>query len=374
MKRITAFVAGLALALSSAAATLAPIQLLNPAGSTAGQAIVSSGPSSAPAWSTVTAGSLAPIAANTVLGNFTGSSAAPAAFAVASCSTANSALKYTSGTGLSCGTTFALTSGNLSQFAATTSAQLAGVLSDETGTGVAVFSASPALTGTPTAPTAAAGTSTTQIATTAFTRTEFAAPPAIGNTTPNTGAFTTLSASSTVSGAGFTSLFASPPAIGGTTPAAGAFTTLSASSNAKVIAGNAGGQSIASGGSGTVLTTWAETLDVGSAFNATTGVFTAPVAGQYLVTAAIGLSGPTWAVGNLLQAIVNKNGSATALGSTTIQAAGSGFLVVANVSVVVNLAASDTVSISAFQNGTGSGTTSAALGTAGNYLSIVRIP
>lgn len=49
-----------------------------------------------------------------------------------------------------------------------TSAQLAEALTDETGTGVAVFSASPALTGTPTAPTAAAGTNTTQIATTAF--------------------------------------------------------------------------------------------------------------------------------------------------------------------------------------------------------------
>jgi hypothetical protein len=48
-----------------------------------------------------------------------------------------------------------------------TSAQLATALTDETGTGFAVFSASPALTGTPTAPTAGAGTNTTQIATTA---------------------------------------------------------------------------------------------------------------------------------------------------------------------------------------------------------------
>lgn len=49
-----------------------------------------------------------------------------------------------------------------------TSAQLAAALTDETGTGAAVFAGSPALTGTPTAPTATAGTSTTQLATTAF--------------------------------------------------------------------------------------------------------------------------------------------------------------------------------------------------------------
>lgn len=48
----------------------------------------------------------------------------------------------------------AVTSGTLAQFAATTSAQLAGVLSDETGTGAAVFATSPTLVtpllGTPT--------------------------------------------------------------------------------------------------------------------------------------------------------------------------------------------------------------------------------
>lgn len=49
----------------------------------------------------------------------------------------------------------------------TTSAQLATALTDETGTGSVVFSGSPALTGTPTAPTAVAGTNTTQLATTA---------------------------------------------------------------------------------------------------------------------------------------------------------------------------------------------------------------
>lgn len=149
MKRIFSGFLALLLAGATEAATLSPIQLLNPAGSAAGQAIISTGVSTAPAWGAVAAGALAPISANTVLGNFTASSAAPAAFAAPSCSTANSALKYTSSTGLSCGTTFALTSGNLSQFASTTSTQLAGVLSDETGSGVAVFGTSPSLT-TPT--------------------------------------------------------------------------------------------------------------------------------------------------------------------------------------------------------------------------------
>lgn len=43
----------------------------------------------------------------------------------------------------------ALTTNPLSQFAATTSAQLAGVISDETGSGASVFAASPTLTGSP---------------------------------------------------------------------------------------------------------------------------------------------------------------------------------------------------------------------------------
>jgi hypothetical protein len=48
------------------------------------------------------------------------------------------------------------------------SANLAALLTDETGTGANVFATSPTLAGTPLAPTAAAGTNTTQISTTAF--------------------------------------------------------------------------------------------------------------------------------------------------------------------------------------------------------------
>jgi hypothetical protein len=49
-----------------------------------------------------------------------------------------------------------------------TSAQIAAAVSDETGSGALVFATSPALAGTPTAPTASPGTNTTQLATTAF--------------------------------------------------------------------------------------------------------------------------------------------------------------------------------------------------------------
>lgn len=142
--------------------------------------------------------SLAAQAANTVVANVTASSASPTAVALPSCSTANSALQYTSATGFSCGTSFALTGGTLAQFAATTSAQLAGIVSDETGSGSLVFATSPTLVtpilGAATATTPTAGDASTRVATTAF----LASPGPIGNTTANTGKFTTLQATSTI--------------------------------------------------------------------------------------------------------------------------------------------------------------------------------
>lgn len=67
-------------------------------------------------------------------------------------------------------------------FAATpTSANLAALLTDESGTGAAVFAGSPALTGTPTAPTAAVDTNTTQLATTAMVLAQAAAATPLGN-------------------------------------------------------------------------------------------------------------------------------------------------------------------------------------------------
>lgn len=242
------------------------------------------------------------------------------------------------------------------------------------GTGFSTYLASPPAIGG-TSPNTGAFTNLSSSGTVSGTgfSTYLASPPAIGGTSPAAGSFTNLSSSGTVSGTGFSTYLASPPAIGGTSPAAGSFTTLSSSGNAKVISGNAGGQSVATA-TITVVTTWTTTLNTASAFNSSTGVFTAPVAGQYLVSSTLALSGPTWTAGNVVQVVINKNGSTYKIGTTTLQNAGSIANIVATVTSLVDLALNDTVSIAAFHNGTGSATVSAALGTTGNHLTITRIP
>ena len=67
---------------------------------------------------------------------------------------------------------YGLTSGKLNQFASTSSAELLGIINDETGSGLLVFNNSPTLIGVPLVPTATSGTNTQQIASTAFVRTE----------------------------------------------------------------------------------------------------------------------------------------------------------------------------------------------------------
>lgn len=112
MKRILAALALALAAATSFGATLNPIQLLSPVGSTAGQAIISTGAATAPTWGTAGAGLFAPLA-------------------------------------------------------------------------------SPAFTGVPTAPSAGAGSSTSQIATTAFVYGTFAAPTiGVCSTTACAGSFT----------------------------------------------------------------------------------------------------------------------------------------------------------------------------------------
>jgi hypothetical protein len=122
MKKLIACLLALA-SLTAQAITYTPISTLNPTGSTSGQFIGSTGPSTAPAWTTVT---LSGVSGTLPIANGgTGATTAAAALAA-----------------LGAGAT----ASPLSQFAATTSAQLAGIISNETGSGLLVFGTSPTIT------------------------------------------------------------------------------------------------------------------------------------------------------------------------------------------------------------------------------------
>ncbi|MEX3961658.1 hypothetical protein AB4Y42_05480 [Paraburkholderia sp. EG286B] len=118
----------------------------------------------------ITYANLAQAATNTVLGNATGSAATLAALSMPSCSTSSSALNWT-------------TSGGASAWTCNTAINAATL----GGTAAASYAllASPAFTGTPTAPTAALATNTTQIATTAFVIANSVTSSSPTITTPN---------------------------------------------------------------------------------------------------------------------------------------------------------------------------------------------
>lgn len=124
----------------------------------------------------VTLAKLATQASNTVLGNATSGTAVPTALAVGSCSTAASALIWTTNTGFGCNTSITaaavpiggitgLGTGVATFLATPSSANLAAAVTDETGSGALVFATSPTLV-TPTLGVASA-TSINKVAITA---------------------------------------------------------------------------------------------------------------------------------------------------------------------------------------------------------------
>lgn len=287
MKRTLAGALAALLTFSAYATTFVPPALINPAGSTSGQALLSTGPTGAVAWGSIGLGNLPQAAANTVLGNGTASTAVVTALAVPSCSAAGSALKWTSATGFSCGTGYGLTANPLSQFAATTSAQLAGVISDETGSGALVFA--------------------------------------------NGGAI-------------------NPTSTGSTTPGIGAFTTLNGSSNDALLYQTTAAQSIPSG-TATTVTTFTKVFDRDNAnFNASTGVFTAPATAWYVISGQITFASSAWTAANAIQLTAVANGVTVSSGLFTVEVTGTFPVTVVLPTTFVSLTSGQTLVVQAFQN------------------------
>jgi hypothetical protein len=157
--------------------------------------------------------------------------------------------------------TVALSTGNLSQFAATTSSQLAGVISDETGSGALVFATSPSLT-TPSIGVAT-GTSFNSITGLSSTTPVVAGTAAIGTGTTVARADHVHPAQTTVSGtAGGLSATLSP-ASGGTGVANNAASTITISGNFGTTFTVSAATSVTLPTSGTLATT-GQTFSIGT--------------------------------------------------------------------------------------------------------------
>lgn len=161
--------------------------------------------------------------------------------------------------------------------------------------------------------------------------------------------------------------------VGATTPASGAFTTLSAVGNDALSYQTTNALSIPNGAA-TTITTWGIKLfdRVNTNFNATTGIFTAPVAGIYHVAANITFASTTGGAGISQSLRIVANGVSVAsqqLAVPTTTGVASG----PSCAATVSIAAGQTILIQAFQN---SGAAVAlAVGSAfNNQISIHRVP
>ena len=187
--------------------------------------------------------------------------------------------------------TYALKSGNLSQFAATTSAQLAGVISDETGSGALVFGTSPNLT------TPSLGVATA----TSINKLTLTQPTTGATLTIADGKTLTVSDNATVSGTntGDETNASIKTKLGVTGVVAGTNTKITYDANGLITAGSA-----------------ATTDDI---TEGTKQYFTNARAIAAPLTSYVSGSGVITAADNILTAIQKLNGNVAASGSGTVK-------------------------------------------------------
>jgi hypothetical protein len=233
--------------------------------------------------------------------------------------------------GLSVASGGASIAGGLNVSGGTTSVAALTASGSVSGAGITALLNNTALSGTPTATVPATATNNSQIATTSF---------------------------------GY-NLLAS-----GLAPAK--FTTLQATSLAKVFATNTSAQSIPTG-TNTAVTGWTTGFDANSNFTASTGTFTAPTTGYYVVDAQLtwGAIAGAGAAGQL-KVTVYVNGSPTTLQGFAPMSNTTQQTNVVQVSGIVSVTAGQTIALDAFQN---SGSAVSLLSGAGAVsMSIYQLP
>lgn len=128
-------------------------------------------------------------------------------------------------------------------------------------------------------------------------------------------------------------------------------------------------QSIADGAAAAIVTTWTETVDTAGAFNAGTGVFTAPVTGFYRVTAELEYAAIASIVAGEFTVQIFINGALVVSGVEICQVAAANVKRNPKVSMGVQVTAGQTIDIRASQNSGSGANALTAVGTR-NVLSI----
>ncbi len=136
-----------------------------------------------------------------------------------------------------------------------------------------------------------------------------------------------------------------------------------------VIANNSSGQSVADAGSPATLTGWTEVADTAGAFTPATGVFVAPVTGNYLVCCEIEFSAIPAVVGAEFSIQIWVNGSLVTSAVETCQVAAANVKRQPKVSMMVPASSGQQIIVRASQT-SGSGANSLTFITSRNQLSI----